>query len=229
MDTGPAAGIRAEAMVTVPVFTLLGLDGEPAELEGYGPIPADVARALCAHAPSFHRVLTHPETGVRLSWGRTTYRVPKDLARVVRHRHPVCTFAGCRQGAGTCELDHTVAFADGGETSLDNLGPACKHHHRLKHTAGWTAAQAPGGSCTWTSPAGYTSMSVPDHLADGPPHYPEAVLKHLPADHRRRLLHAAEQLHNPMGQAQPRRRKPSGPSQSTPPGGTPGGNTPPPF
>ncbi|MFD1213531.1 DUF222 domain-containing protein [Arthrobacter sp. GCM10027362] len=203
MDTGPAAGIRAEVMVTVPVFTLLGLDEEPAELEGYGPVPAAVARVLCANAPSFHRVLTHPETGVRLSWGRTTYRVPKGLARVVRHRHPVCTFAGCRHGAGTCELDHTVAFADGGETALDNLGPTCKHHHRLKHTAGWSAAQGPGGKFTWTSPAGYASTSVPDHVADGPPHYPEAVLQHLPLGHRRRLLYAAEQFRNPAKPAQP--------------------------
>lgn len=220
MDTGPAAGIRAEAMVTVPVFTLLGLDEEPAELEGYGPIPADVARALCADAPSFHRVLTHPETGVRLSWGRTTYRVPKDLARVVRHRHPVCTFAGCRRGAGTCELDHTLAFADGGDTALDNLGPACKHHHRLKHTAGWTATQAPGGIFNWTSPAGYTSNSDPDHLDDGPPHYPEAILKHLPAEHRRSLLHAAERLRHPEHPGQP---------NAPGPGGDPDGNTPPPF
>ncbi|MCG2620294.1 HNH endonuclease [Arthrobacter sp. I2-34] len=220
MDAGPAAGIRAEVMVTVPVFTLLGLDEEPAELEGYGPVPADVARVLCANAPSFHRVLTHPETGVRLSWGRTTYRVPQDLARVVRHRHPVCTFAGCRRGAGTCELDHTVAFADGGETALDNLGPACKHHHRLKHMAGWMAAQSPGGNFTWISPAGYPSRTVPDHLGDGPPHYPEAVLKHLPAEHRRRLLRAAEELRNPTEPAPP------GPPET---GALPDPDAPPPF
>jgi len=222
MDTGPAAGIRAEAMVTVPVFTLLGLGEEPGDLEGYGPIPADVARRLCANAPSFHRVLTHPETGVRLSWGRTTYRVPKDLARVVRHRHPVCTFAGCRYAAQSCELDHTVAFADGGETALDNLGPACKRHHRLKHAAGWAAVQGPGGIFSWTSPAGLTSISVPDHLEDGPPHYPMAVLKHLPADHRRRLLDAAKQLRRPAGT--PANPDPANPDPANPAGYGPRGS-----
>ncbi|TFC04342.1 hypothetical protein E3O42_05480 [Cryobacterium adonitolivorans] len=36
--TGMGAGIRGTVMVTVPVFTPLGLNEEPATLEGYGPI-----------------------------------------------------------------------------------------------------------------------------------------------------------------------------------------------
>ncbi|MFT4471983.1 DUF222 domain-containing protein, partial [Arthrobacter sulfonylureivorans] len=63
MDTGPAAGIHAEPAVTVPVLSLLGLGEEPATLDGYGPIPAETARQLCADAKSFYRILTHPETG----------------------------------------------------------------------------------------------------------------------------------------------------------------------
>lgn len=212
LDAGPAAGIRAQVAVTVPVFTLLGLDEEPAELEGYGPIPAETARRLCAHAPSFRRLLTHPETGIRLSWGRSTYRVPADLARAVRHRNPACTFAGCRRAALHCELDHTRAFAEGGTTSLDNLGPSCRPHHRLKHTTGWTPAQHPGGIFTWTSPASYAYATVPDHLETGPPRYPQAILQHLPEAHRQRLLRAAEELRQPR-----------------PPDVPPDGEAPPPF
>ncbi|WP_374114869.1 DUF222 domain-containing protein, partial [Pseudarthrobacter sp. R1] len=41
-ETGPGQGssIRAQVLVTVPVFSLLGLTDEPAMLDGSGPIPA---------------------------------------------------------------------------------------------------------------------------------------------------------------------------------------------
>jgi hypothetical protein len=72
--TSLGRGIRATVHVTVPVLTVLGLDDEPATVEGYGPIGADTARRLCANAPSFMRLLTHPETGVVLSVGAGSLR-----------------------------------------------------------------------------------------------------------------------------------------------------------
>ncbi len=75
------AGIKAEVLVVVPVLTLMGLSDEPADLEGYGPIDEDTARQLSANAPSFKRLLTHPETGAPLSYGRDSYAVPKDLQK----------------------------------------------------------------------------------------------------------------------------------------------------
>ncbi len=104
------AQIVARVLVTVPVLTLLGHTDEPAELDGYGPIPADTARHLAAHAPSFHRILTHPETGAYLSYSRTTYRVPADLARYLRTRDGTCRFPGCARRATTCDLDHTTPW-----------------------------------------------------------------------------------------------------------------------
>ncbi|WP_241985825.1 MULTISPECIES: DUF222 domain-containing protein [Cryobacterium] len=76
---GLGRGIRATATVTVPVLTLLGRGDEPGHLEGCGPIDPETARELAAGAPSFTRILVHPETGVMLSVGRNQYRVPKDL------------------------------------------------------------------------------------------------------------------------------------------------------
>jgi hypothetical protein len=60
-------------LVTVPVLTLLGQSDEPGNLDGYGPIDPQTARDLAAQAPEFHRMLTHPETGVVLSLGNTKY------------------------------------------------------------------------------------------------------------------------------------------------------------
>ena len=127
------AAIVPRVLITVPVLTLLGHTDEPAELDGYGPIPADTARHLAAHAPSFHRILTHPETGAYLSYSRTTYRVPADLARYLRTRDGTCRFPGCGRRATTCDLDHTVPWNPDGHTRHDNLAHLCRRHHRLKH------------------------------------------------------------------------------------------------
>ncbi|MEB0268080.1 HNH endonuclease, partial [Cryobacterium sp. 10I5] len=71
----------AQVNVTVPVLTLLGKSAEPGYLAGYGPIDPETARRLAAGAPSFTRLLTHPETGVVLSMGRDTYKVPAALKK----------------------------------------------------------------------------------------------------------------------------------------------------
>lgn len=73
---GATQGIRPTVLVTVPALALLGIGDEPATLEGCGPIDADTARHLAARAPSFFRLLTHPETGTVLSVGRDRYEVP---------------------------------------------------------------------------------------------------------------------------------------------------------
>ncbi|MDQ0894312.1 DUF222 domain-containing protein [Agromyces ramosus] len=69
-DASPTGIVTPKTYVTVPVLSLLGHSDEPAELDGYGPIDAETARRLAAHAPSFRRILTHPETGAHLSYGR---------------------------------------------------------------------------------------------------------------------------------------------------------------
>jgi hypothetical protein len=163
-----ADSIRPTVYVTVPVLTLLGACDAPAVLDGYGPIDADTAQRLAATAPSFTRILTHPETGVVLSVGRDSYAVPADLKRFVQLRDGRCRFPGCGRVARGCELDHTVAWADGGETAHDNLAALCSGHHHLKHESAWSVARGgpePGGGgarLVWTSPAGRTHTTDPD-------------------------------------------------------------------
>lgn len=148
------APVRAQINVTVPVLTLLGVDDAPADLEGYGPIPADIARRLAAHAPSFTRLLTHPETGAVLSVGRTSYTVPADLKKWLRVRDRTCRHPGCSVPASRCELDHTRPWSHDGPTSHDNLAHLCRKHHMLKSEGIWHYEQQDGGVLTATSPAG---------------------------------------------------------------------------
>ncbi|MEO5535111.1 MAG: DUF222 domain-containing protein [Pseudolysinimonas sp.] len=147
--------------VLIPMLTLLGRSDEPATLDGYGPIDADTARRLAAHAPSFHRILTHPVSGTVMDVDRTTYRPPADLKRWLALRDGTCRFPGCGRSAKHCDLDHTLAWSDGGTTSARNLAHLSRRHHTLKHRSRWSVEHSTDGTITWTSPTGHISTADP--------------------------------------------------------------------
>ncbi|NJC21226.1 hypothetical protein BJ994_000302 [Arthrobacter pigmenti] len=151
----PGAGMRAGAP---------DLDGcANGLLDGYGPIDPETARNLAAHAPSFTRILVHPETGAVLSVGRDRYRPPKHLQDWVRITHPTCIHPGCNRSAWTSEIDHTTPWAHGGNTELSNLAPRCKLHHTLKTEGIWADTQTtPSGAMHITSLAGKTYTTLPE-------------------------------------------------------------------
>jgi hypothetical protein len=156
---------KADVLVTVPVFSLLGLTDEPAEIDGLGPVPPSMARRLVADgASSLYRVLVDPRDGAPLEIGRTSYRLPESLKRWLRMRDGRCTFPGCSNHSLDNEADHLTAWQRGGTTGISNLGQACPKHHRLKHRRAWrptpaTKNEPPG----WISPAGrYYPAEHPD-------------------------------------------------------------------
>lgn len=157
----PATAPSVTVAVTVPVLTLLGQQHDAASLDGRVPIDPATARRLAAGATSFHRLLTHPVTSAVLDLDRTTYRPPADLARMLALRDGTCTFPGCGRRAAGCDLDHTVAWADGGVTSAANLAHLSRRHHTLKHRTRWQVHRDSDGRTTWTSPTGATRTSDP--------------------------------------------------------------------
>ncbi|WP_166787383.1 MULTISPECIES: HNH endonuclease signature motif containing protein [unclassified Cryobacterium] len=158
---GLGAGVAAQVNVTVPVLTLLGKSEEPGYLAGYGPIDPDTARRLAAGAPSFTRLLTHPETGVVLSMGRDTYKPPAALKKWLEVRDETCTFPGCRRSAKRSDLDHSVEWQHGGETDAMNLAHLCPYHHAVKSYTRWSPRHLGDGRIEWTSPAGYSYIVEP--------------------------------------------------------------------
>ena len=56
-------------------------------------------------------------------------------ALMVRDRH--CTFPACTRPPLMCHAHHLHHWADGGDTSLDNLALLCGHHHRVIHHTPW--------------------------------------------------------------------------------------------
>lgn len=170
-------GIRARVNVTVPAFTLLGSqpsdesngngegsaagEGASAQLEGYGPIDRLTALQLTRTTPGFQRVLTDPMTGAVLTYERTRYRAPADLDDLIRLTHAECTFPTDCASSATADLDHTIVWNEGGHTGYGNLGPLCSSHHKVKHHTEWSIEQDPGGTITWTSPAGFAYIVPP--------------------------------------------------------------------
>nr|WP_231884413.1 HNH endonuclease signature motif containing protein [Plantibacter sp. H53] len=128
--------IKPTVQITVPALTMAGVSYAPGMLDGYGPIDPATAARIAVNAPSFTRILVQPETGAILSLGRNQYRVPADLQRAVRLRDGTCRAPGCGRRARACDLDHSVAWEDGGTTDVDNLACLCRHHHRMKHLPG---------------------------------------------------------------------------------------------
>ena len=146
---------RTEIRVTVPLSTLVGLDDGPAELDRYGPITAETARAL-ARGGTWRRLVTDPLTGRVLDIGRTRYRPPADLVAHVQARDGTCAGPACSTRAESCDLDHTVEYhRDGGTTSVANLGPLCPRDHQVKTDGGFHLAQVEPGVFEWTTPTGH--------------------------------------------------------------------------
>lgn len=131
---------RPHLQVTVAASTLAGDDDAPAELAGYGPISADMARQIARDA-TWSAIGVDPRTGEarRTGEGRDGpgpagrarggappggappggaspggappgYRPLAALADDVLARDRTCTFPGCRVPAMRCDLDHIEPF-----------------------------------------------------------------------------------------------------------------------
>jgi len=152
---------RREVIVTIDLPTLLSLRNEPAQLAGYGPIPARLARLVAADA-TLRRMVTDPIDGEPLDLGRRAYAPTDNLVTAIRARDQHCQFPGCRR-ARQMALDHRTDWAQQGETKPANLQLLCARHHALKTAGQWSPAVQPDGSVVWTGPAGQTAIRRPEH------------------------------------------------------------------
>jgi 5-methylcytosine-specific restriction endonuclease McrA len=57
--------------------------------------------------------------------------IPTTLRTAVETKHRTCMIAGCDVDRHL-EIDHNIPYAQGGPTTLENLGPLCHHHHDHK-------------------------------------------------------------------------------------------------
>lgn len=162
---GEATPPQIDLQLVVPVSPSGGPTNDPAWVPGMGPVTAQAAGALLEQIPvdlqqqASALLMVDAVTGSLIDRVEPRYRPSLGLDRVVRSRDMTCRFPGCRRSAlgrasGT-DLDHTVPWPQG-PTSDTNLAVLCRHHHRLKHAAGWQVTLHSDGSMTWTTPTGRT-------------------------------------------------------------------------
>jgi hypothetical protein len=167
----PDAPTRHGRPVTIDLVmnlsTALRLDNTPAELVGYGPIPAETARALAADG-TLRRLITDPRTGRLIDCGTRRYTPDVKTRDFLLARERVSGFPGATTPADRCDLDHTVPYQHGGPTDPTNLGPLDRHAHRVKTLTAWTVTRTPTGDLDWTSPAGHTYRVEPHDYRLGP-------------------------------------------------------------
>jgi hypothetical protein len=155
-------GRRPSIQVVVSADTLLGLDDEPAHLDGYGPITAHTARRLAAdQSGTWRRLLTDPDTGHLLDISAQRYRPSQRLRDYVSARDSVCAFPTCNQPGYRCEYEHIKPYQQGGRTCRANAALACRRHNLCKINTGWGYRRNSDGSFTWTTNAGHHYTSHP--------------------------------------------------------------------
>jgi Domain of unknown function (DUF222)/HNH endonuclease len=159
-------GVGAVIHVTTNLDTLAGLSEHPGELNGCGPVIADIARQVAAHYQDaeWRFSVTDPATGELIVDGITRRRPTTETRRTVEARDRTCVFPGCRMPAVDCDFDHTRRWSDGGATTEDNGAPLCRHNHIHKDTYGWQYTRQRDGRYRWASPLGhiyYTSGRSP--------------------------------------------------------------------
>lgn len=176
--TGRCAAIPTPVAVNLVLSdeTLLGGGTAPADVCGYGPIPAAVARNLIGGAvtdrrsrATLRRLYTHPEAGALVAMESRSRLFPPGLAAFIGLRDQRCRTPYC--DAPIRHRDHAQPWADGGPTTADNGQGLCEHCNYVKEIAGWKVRTSVDESHThtafFTTPTGktYRSTAPPRGLA----------------------------------------------------------------
>ena len=100
--------------------------------------------------------------GLFLPPATTAYRPTAAQKRHIDARDRRCRMPGCRRRPGRCDIDHALAYADGGPTDCWNLCCLCRTHHRIKTFArGWYFRLLRDGRLLVRTPAGVTRLDRP--------------------------------------------------------------------
>lgn len=147
---------------------LFGGSDDSAQLEGFGPIPAELAREIMTDACDtdeavwLRRLYTGPATGELVSMDATGRFFRGSLARFIRLRDQVCRTPWC--DAPIRHVDHLRPHASGGPTSARNGQGLCESCNYAKDAPRWRSRPQPDGSVAVTLPTGHQHRTRPPPL-----------------------------------------------------------------
>ena len=167
----PADGRPVELNLTMPIEHLIDPHNtSPAEIPGYGSIPAGLADDILGQAGdrvSWRRLFTAPGGNSRemiVGGDPTARRFTGWLARLLKLRDGgICREPYC--GAPIRHLDHITPYRDGGPTTYANGRGVCERHNQVRELPGWTVETLRLGRhgrpqlIATTTPTGHTYLS----------------------------------------------------------------------
>ena len=128
-----------------------GTDGKPdCYIEQQVGLPVETARRLSC---SCKIVTALTQDGLPLNIGRSSRAIPMGIKRAMTIRDGACCFPGC-DCQKNLEAHHIQHWANGGETSLNNLISACHYHHTLLHEGQYSVERLADGSLLFKRPDG---------------------------------------------------------------------------
>jgi hypothetical protein len=184
--TGQASAdaVPVEIAITMTAESLLGADDIPAQLPGYGPLPAGVARLLATGSSAserrpdsdevrragvfVRRIFTEPAADTVIAVDPRRRRYGAGLARLFRFRDQVCRTAYC--DAPIRHHDHPTPYRHGGVTTAEHGQGLCVRDNQVKEMPGWAVRVQPGRPhrTLTTTPTGHLYVSqAPPALGPG--------------------------------------------------------------
>jgi hypothetical protein len=151
--------------------TFFGAADDAADIEGYGPIPGELARDLLERATEAHevtwlrRLYTSPTTGELVNLDDQPIEFRRSMVRLIRLRDRGCRTPWC--DAPIRHTDHIRPPRKGGRATRDNGQGLCEACNYAKDASGWTARARPGPGghvVDLTTPTGHRYASRPPPL-----------------------------------------------------------------
>jgi Domain of unknown function (DUF222) len=162
--------------------TLLSDDDTPADICGYGPIPAAVARGLVSAAvtdsrsrATLRRLYAHPRSGALVTMESRARRFPRGLATFIGLRDQRCRTPYC--DAPIRHRDHATPHTVGGPTAVANGLGSCERCNYVKEARGWRVSTDVDENGRHT--AEFTTPTGREYRSAAPPRAPAVTVSEL--------------------------------------------------
>jgi hypothetical protein len=168
-----APDVQVEVDVVMPLDTLVGDDHTPADLVGYGPLPAAQARQLLRDSNAdawVRRLFVRPNSGQLVAMDSRRRRFEGQLRHFIVLRDQFSRMPWC--DAPIRHADHVVPHRGDGPTADYNGQGLCEACNYTKEAPGWGLRAEDGGAARLvaiTTPTGTRYQSrAPDPPGTGP-------------------------------------------------------------